>query len=183
MTRRITGPILAACGAARVVVPQSLAEADKSSDGAIISKGLRRSWFEKFIDSRIKADRYLPPSSRMGVFAIPRGALARAATVTFPDAEWQQGVTDLLRVADAAVIDVTDVSESVRFEVSTALAALPRDRVVFLCEKRKLDRFDELLEQRGERISDFPHVVCYTPGYVGRISLRWRLCRLVRAFR
>jgi hypothetical protein len=184
LTRRVIGPILAACGSAIVVVPQALAAADEAGDGAIISRGLRRSWSEQLIDARIKAERNSPPGPwKMGVFAIPRGAFAHPRTVTFPEAEWRNGVAELLRVTDAAVIDVSDLSANVKFEVSTAMAALPRSRIVFICSKGEFDCFEEFMQQRGERASDLPHVLAYTPGYAGRTSLRWRLCRLVRGFK
>jgi hypothetical protein len=179
LTRRVTGPILAACGSAKVVVPQGLALEDQDPEGAIISKGLRRSWLERLIDVCILSERNRPSAIRIGVPLILRGALARAETVTFTDAEWEERVTDLLKAADFALIDVSDLSTSVRFEMSTAQAMLPRDRIVYLCAKNKLRDFDDFTRQKGENISDLPRIVAYTPSYFGCISLRWKLCRLV----
>jgi hypothetical protein len=178
LTRRVTGPILAACGSAKVVVPQKLALEDQGPGGAIISKGLRRSWLERAIDTYISHERR-PGPVKTGVLVIPRGALARAETVTFTDVEWEERVTGLLKAADFTLIDVSDLSASVRFEMSTARAMLPRDRIVYICEKKKLRDFNDFTRQTGEKVSDLPRIVAYTPGYFGCISLRWRLCRLV----
>lgn len=179
LTRRVTGPILAACGPATVVVPQALALEDQGSGGAIIGKGLRRSWLERLIDVLIVSERNRPSALRIGVPLIVRGALARAETVTFADAEWEQRVTELLKAADFAVIDVSDLSTSVRFEMSTARAMLPGDRIVYLCAKDRLPDFADSTRHKDEAISDMPRIVAYTSSYFGRISLRWKLCRLL----
>lgn len=59
----------------------------------------------------------------------PRGSLL----VRVSDAHWRQAVTDSLKVVDAAIIDLTDVTEQIAWEVGEAVKACGRDGLVLIC--------------------------------------------------
>jgi hypothetical protein len=132
LTRRAVGPVFAACGRTETVVPAPLRQEDEADSGAIMGKGLRRSWIEKVVDAQIRQTAWNPLS--WGVFILPRGAFAQTQTLTFTDAEWRDRVLQLLARADTVVIEVSDLSEAVQFEVSNALKAVPESRIIFLAQ-------------------------------------------------
>ncbi len=52
--------------------------------------------------------------------------------ITFPDTVWQDGVEFMLRAADAVIVDVSDVSEAVAWELSTVARLIPPEQVVLV---------------------------------------------------
>jgi hypothetical protein len=183
IARRVLVPIFAACGKAQIVVPQALAAADERPDGALIGKGLRRSWLDVVIDEQINDFRRPGAPGKLGVFLIPRGAFARGETLAFGDEEWPRRVTELLNVCDAAAVDVTDFSPNVEFEVSAVLRALPQERIFFIARRGRFDELARFLEERGQRLSEFSNVIAYRRGYFGMTAFRWNLCRQVSRIR
>lgn len=73
------------------------------------------------------------------------------------DAAWQAVVAASLTMADVAVVDVSEVTENLAWEISQALKSLPPERVIFVCEERSsgaagsstdFDRFFSGIEPR-----------------------------------
>ncbi len=61
-----------------------------------------------------------------------RGGTMGVEVVQCDDAGWRDVVTEALSVADVAVIDVSDLSENLRWELDEAIAALTTARVIIV---------------------------------------------------
>ncbi len=57
------------------------------------------------------------------------------AAVKLEDARWQEDVLEILRTSDLAVIDLTEASDNLIWELTRALEILPGNRVLTLCRQ------------------------------------------------
>jgi hypothetical protein len=57
------------------------------------------------------------------------------AVLKIPDARWKEAVSLSLSVSDLAIIDVSDVTPAISWEVDEALRVCSRDGVVFICRE------------------------------------------------
>ncbi len=105
-----------------------------------------------------------------------RGLCAHYMTPRFSNDEWRDKILEMLDGADAAdavIIDVTRMSDSVRWELDRALEHLPAERVLLIADVG--DRASvENLRRIGERMCKLP-VVWYSPNYLGLAGFKVRL--------
>jgi hypothetical protein len=64
---------------------------------------------------------------------LQRGKRRGASIVRISDANWRQAVTSSLAAVDVAIIDLTDVSDHVAWEITEAAKACTNSGLVFIC--------------------------------------------------
>lgn len=72
------------------------------------------------------------------------------------DAIWQDVVTAALMRADIAIIDLSELTENLTWEISKALNTLPQDRIIFVCEEDVFQE-PELLSKLKQHFSSLVH--------------------------
>ncbi len=83
--------------------------------------------------------------------ALGRGLSGGLVIVRCQETQWQEAVGALLRVADVVVVDVTEMTAPLRFELGLIPRYLPPERLVRLCRGSQpppLDALEGLLPER-----------------------------------
>ncbi|MBY0563962.1 MAG: hypothetical protein K2P58_07225 [Hyphomonadaceae bacterium] len=65
--------------------------------------------------------------------AIMAGKRKGATVLRISDAHWRDAVSTSLKAADAAIIDLTQVTDNIAWEIGEAAAAVGAERIVFIC--------------------------------------------------
>jgi hypothetical protein len=100
------------------------------------------------------------------------------------DEEWHEAVTTILMDADFVVVDATDISKSVAWELDAAAATLPPERILLIASDafQSLDgfTFEENLVHARAHVSKVRRVA-FQNSVLGRMYLQARLLTRMRA--
>lgn len=79
------------------------------------------------------------------IYFFPRRIFSRVQEYRFPTETWKESVLELFSESDVAIIDVTEITENVRWEIRQTSAHLPVERVLVIARWRQWEPFEELL--------------------------------------
>jgi len=118
-------------------------------------------------------------------FLLPPHMLARI-DVLIEDEKWQECVIDQLHQADCAVVDVTEISNSIEWEMHQLAAALPPERWILIARNGWFEAFDKWVASQPEGTlppmrPGAPFRIAYRTNPLGRGLLRIKLIVAVLA--
>jgi hypothetical protein len=115
------------------------------------------------------------------MYVVPFDVIAGADSV-IPyrmTSDWRPDVERLIEEADAAIIDVSALSEHVQWEIDTALEHLPIQRVIFVATNSDFEHLKAFAATKPERELVLRATqIGYATSYWDRLKLRWRLLRI-----
>jgi len=101
--------------------------------------------------------------------------------------DWKTEVDMLIAESDVAVVDVTELTEDVVWEMEQCFHHLPSCRVVFIADASS---FVNLSPVHASPSTSFnvatgepPHLIRYKRNFRGRLAFKWRLLRVFRQIR
>lgn len=102
--------------------------------------------------------------------------------------DWKHEVEALISESDAAVIDVTTVTEDIAWEIKCCLRHLPPSRVLFITlaspPEERLRQDKALRSALGDfELASTSQVILYKPRFVGRLAFKWKLLRVFKKIR
>lgn len=90
----------------------------------------------------------------------------------FSDSSWKTGVAQMVDEADIAVIDISEVTDNVVWEIARCYRRLPPHRIIFIAERRRMPNLQSILRRADIVARDSPEVLQYEIGGGLELELR-----------
>jgi hypothetical protein len=98
--------------------------------------------------------------------------------IKVPDDDWQASILTILANATIVIIDISDLTESLRWELSAAAAQIPPQRIIVTCALKEEHAEPEYERMIRGRLSEFlpqdlamTFPICFYPETLGRRRL------------
>jgi hypothetical protein len=92
--------------------------------------------------------------------------------------DWKRVVEEMIKESDAMIVDVSELTDNLRWEIDTALSNLPPERVIFVaCEGNFEPLRSHLAAVSRLDAWDTATMIPYRTAYLRRLVFRFRLWR------
>ena len=117
-------------------------------------------------------------------FAVSHGPVVGEEGISYVrEGNWKDQVLSVITDSDAAIIDITDVTEQIRWEIDRCIEQLPQGRIIFVGNRARISaNLLSIAVEHGKEPGEMAFVA-YQEGVLGRIEFKWRLLRLFRQMR